>query len=453
MKKVFASVSLLALGAAGAATIAAGADNGDKPWSVTGSLRGFYDDNINTAPNHTPGKVSSLGVEVKPGASLDFDWGATKLQASYLYDMRYYDQRHNTDQSHDIEFNLDHNISERYALNLSDSFVIAQEPDVIAGTGAFATPIRSNGNNVRNTASINFRAQLTRLFGLVFGYANNFLDYQESFGTSLDQTQPSRSAVLDRDEHQFHVDTTWQVAPETTAILGYSFGAIYYSSAESILNDPIPAPGSGSPPYPYAGSFFVPSSSRDNYAHGFYLGLDHAFLPELTGSIRAGLQYIDYYNDVNLTTLPVLQRQSHSTLSPYVDMTLSYMYMKDGILKFGFRHAHNQTDVTATTANLGAGVTLDEESSVVYGSISQKLTPISPRLSGTLTAQYQNSVWNQGPGNGSTENLYLLGLGLNYQFNQYLSAECGYNYDLVRSDLQGRGYQRNQIFVGVGVMY
>ena len=40
-----------------------------------------------------------------------------------------------------------------------------------------------------------------------------------------------------------------------------------------------------------------------------------------------------------------------------------------------------------------------------------------------------------------------------YQFNQYLSAECGYNYDLVRSDLQGRGYQRNQIFVGVGVMY
>src|SRR5579863_10400340 len=224
MKKVIASASLLALGAAGAATVAAGADtassifNADKPWSVTASLRGFYDDNINTAPNGTPGKVSSVGVELRPGASLNFDWGATKLSASYLYDMRYYDERHNTDQSHDFEFNFDHNISERYSMNIADSFVIAQEPDVIAGTGAFATPVRSNGNNDRNTASIDFRAQLTRLFGLVFGYANTFYDYEENFGTSLDHTQPSRSALLDRDEHQFKIDTTWQLVPETTGV-------------------------------------------------------------------------------------------------------------------------------------------------------------------------------------------------------------------------------------------
>ncbi len=450
MKRVFASAGLLALGAAGAATIAAGADNPDKPWSVTASLRGFYDDNINTAPDNTPGKVSSLGFEVRPGATLDLDWGATKLTASYLYDLRYYDERHDTDQSHDFEINLDHNISERYALNVADSFVIAQEPDVIAGTGAVTTPVRANGNNVRNTASINFRAQVTRLLGFVLGYANSFYDYQENYGSSIIKSEPSRSALLDRDEHQFSIDSTWQLAPETTGIFGYTFGAVYYSSAESVIDDPVPG---GAPLYPYGGVFYVPSDSRNNYSHSVYVGADHAFTPDLSGSIRAGIQYVDYYDDVNLATLGALQKQSHTSLSPYVDMSIKYAYANDGEAKLGFRHAHNQTDVAANSGNLSAGVTLDEESSVVYASVTQKLTPISPRLSGTLTAQYQNSVWNQGPANGETENLYLFGLDLSYQFDRYFFAECGYNYDLVCSDLAGRGYQRNQLFVGLGVTY
>ena len=52
MKRIVASVGLVALGASG---LRADSDsdltqNPNKPWSVSATLRGFYDDNINAAP-------------------------------------------------------------------------------------------------------------------------------------------------------------------------------------------------------------------------------------------------------------------------------------------------------------------------------------------------------------------------------------------------------------------
>src|SRR5580658_2806227 len=134
MNRVLASASLLALGTVGAVSISSAQDatanvtgEPNKPWSITATLRGFYDSNPNTAPDGSVGKIDSWGVEIRPGANLNFDWGATKLTASYLYDNRYYFARKNTDQSHDFELNFDHNFSALYSMNVSDSFVIAQE--------------------------------------------------------------------------------------------------------------------------------------------------------------------------------------------------------------------------------------------------------------------------------------------------------------------------------------
>ena len=81
MKRVIASAGLLALSAAGAA---AQLITADKPWSISGSLRGFYDDNVNTAPEG-PGKVDSFGFEIGPAAAVDFNWGPTTFKGSYAY--------------------------------------------------------------------------------------------------------------------------------------------------------------------------------------------------------------------------------------------------------------------------------------------------------------------------------------------------------------------------------
>ena len=142
-----------------------------------------------------------------------------------------------------------------------------------------------------------------------------------------------------------------------------------------------------------------------------------------------------------------------STVSPYVDLSVNYAYGDGGALAFGFHQGHNQTDVAASANDPNAGVTVDEESSTVYLTATQKSTPITPRLSGSASLQYQYSVFNGGPSNDETDNFYMLGLGLAYQFNTHLSAETGYNFDLLSSDLAGRNYSRNQVFVGVKAFY
>src|SRR5262249_34355258 len=143
-------------------------------------------------------------------------------------------------------------------------------------------PLRSNGNNLRNTGSIGFNAQITRLFGLVLGYANTIYDYEENAGNTTTPTQPSRSALLDRMEHSVTLDTTWQVLPDTTGVVGYKFGAVDYSSPENI-NSPIGPP-------------VISSSTRNNYSHAVYLGANHQFRRDLLATLRAGVQYFDYYN-------------------------------------------------------------------------------------------------------------------------------------------------------------
>ena len=172
--------------------------------------------------------------------------------------------------------------------------------------------------------------------------------------------------------------------------------------------------------------------------------------------MRVGLQYLDYYNNGTLQGIPpnvTFVRESSTTLSPYVDLSVNYAYSQDGGLTFGFHQGHNQTDVAASAGDPNAGVTVDESSSTVYMTVNQKLTPITPKLSFSGSLQYQYSVFNGGPSNEETDNFFMLGLDLSYHFNPHLSADVGYNFDALDSDLALRGYTRNQGFVGVTATY
>ncbi|MDB6068625.1 MAG: hypothetical protein JWR26_4833 [Pedosphaera sp.] len=438
MKNVITSAGLIALGAVGVQTAHAQLTAGtEKPWSISGTLRGFYDDNYNTAPDG-PSRVSSFGFELRPSAAFNFHNGPTTVNASYLYSYKYYEARPNNkaDQSHDVELFLNHNFNERYAVDVSDSFVIAQEPELLDRTLSF--PLRSNGNNIRNTAAINFHAELTKLLGIVVGYANTFYDYEENAGNTPTPTFPSQSALLDRMEHLVTFNTRWHIWTQTTGILGYQFGAVGYTSSESIFA-PLLAPN-----FP-----FVASDTRNNYSHYVYVGAEHTFRSDFSASGRVGIQYLDYYNSP--------AGNSQTSLSPYVDLSMNYTYMDGGTFVLGFHYAHNQSDQAAASQLTPSGpitsVSLDQASATLYGSLTQRLTPISPHLVASLTGQYQNSTFNGGPANNAVDNFYLVGFNLAYEFNHYLSAELGYNYDLLSSQLAGRGYDRNRVYVGVTASY
>jgi len=460
MNKIIASVGLAALSAA---TVQAQFAPGltpletSKPWSVSLSLRGFYDDNYLTLPKSYPSAtgigeghpIASWGTEVSPSAALNHSVENTLVTASYVYDLKWYENRSDTDQSHQFNALLDHEFSERYHLKVNESFVVAQEPTVIDPT-VISTPLRVSGDNVRNTGSLVFTAGITKDFDVQLGYVNNIYAYQQTqrsvIGYGEDQVSgegagpftpiASRSALLDRMEQLATVDLRWKVTPETTGVLGYQYGHTDYTAPEYIIfpttPNGVPASYQGPP-----GSVGYMSDSRNTDSHFVFVGADESFTPDLNGSIRAGAEYVDYYNADN------------SRLSPYVDASLTDQYQQSCAAQLGVKHIHNSTDVVGT---FGTSPVLDEESTAVYLSDSHKLTD---RFTASVMGQAQFSDFVGGGSgfDGKSERFFILQINFAYHFNPWFMAEAGYNYSRLLSDLPFREYTRDVMYLGFRATY
>jgi hypothetical protein len=415
-----------------------------KPWALSATIRGFYDDNYLTLPKTIPGTTpgtfvqgarDSYGVELSPSISFNHSTADTLLSATYVYDMRWYEDRDGTtDQSHQFSLKMNHEFSERYKLTVGDTFVVAQEPQVI-DPAIISTPLRVSGNNVHNTGTVDFTAQLTRLFDLHVGYANSIYVYQQNLGDEYSSPfvplVPSYSALLDRMDQTAAVDLRWKASPETTGVLGYQYESLQYTSPENIIFST-----SGSPNGP--GS--VASSIRNQNSDYVYVGADQSFSPNLNGSIRAGGQWIDYYN------------YGTSTLSPYIDANLTYQYMPQSTLQVGVKHVHNSTDVVGIVAVGDGTPVLDEESTAAYMSISHRVTS---RFTVAAMGQAQFSTFNGGGTtyNGQEEDFYIANVNFAYHFNPWLTGETGYNYSRLVTVLADRGYARDIVYIGIRAAY
>lgn len=415
MNKIVASLGIVALGAASIQSASAQGTGApaSKLWNVSLTLRGFYDDNPTTAPDGVD-KDEVMGLQVSPAVGLNWvgDQG-TAISLGYRYGLKYYGKHigspgKNADHDHTFNMSLEHAFSERYKISLTDAFVIGQEPDALR-VGSLAAVQRIPGNNVRNYATANFNAQLTPVFGTEIGYANQLFDYEPEVA----------STVLDRVEHYVHIDGRWTIQPTTVGVLGYQYGQTIYSRNGDL-------------------GFGFMSSDRNSRSHYGYVGLDHTFRPDLTGSVRGGVQVADFYNDDNYD----------AELSPYVQASLKYTYAPESYLQLGLTQSRNATDVLGVDGN---DFVHDSDTTVVFGSIMHRIVP---NLFGGLNGTFQNTAFNGGTLDGDTEQYASIGVNLQYRFNAYLSSEVGYNYDsLLNSDVDGREYDRNRVYIGVTASY
>ena len=155
MKKIVTTAGLAALGVV---SMQAAPDVGltpsqtSKPWSLSANLRGFYDDNITTAPNAIA--EDSVGIEFSPAISLNLVKDQTYLGLGYEYKLRWFEDRDpdNSDHSHRFSLDLTHDFNENMSVDLGDEFVIAQEPEVLEPTGA--SRLRSNMDAIHNLSLI-----------------------------------------------------------------------------------------------------------------------------------------------------------------------------------------------------------------------------------------------------------------------------------------------------------
>ncbi len=441
MKKFFVSVGLAAASAAGVQMAQAGVDS--KEWSVSASLRGFYDDNYSTAPN----RKGSYGLEFSPEVSVSVPLRQTEIGLRYTYGLYYYQQRDEIgdnafDQSHQLDFWLDHAFNERWRGKISDTFAVGQEPELLNTGGAAnasALPYRVNGDNFANTATFVLDTDWTRQFSTELSYQNNFYDYQDSghgtndfnppFAANLTARNASLAGLLNRVDQSGSLDFEWNIAAQTKAYVGYQFEQVNYIADEPVAYSTL---------FPSNGGFYY-SKNRDNRSHYVYVGIQHNLLANLSVSARAGGTYTEYYND----------SLSSPSTTPYAEVSLTYTYLPGSYAQIGFSHQRNATDVI--TPNPADGrITQDQESSLLYASINHHITP---KLLATLIGSWQYSTFNEGLYANNKDKTYSVGVNFNYAFTRHFSAEAGYNYDKLDSEISGRGYERNRVYIGVAAAY
>ena len=432
MKKFLVSVGLIAAGTA--SLQAAYAPDWDSTsasmWSVSGTLRGFYDDNYETASSG-PAKQASLGFELSPQFELNVPLQQTELGMRYIYGLYYYQKREELgenpiDQTQQFDLWVDHAFTERWQARVQDSFVMGQEPELIDPRLSVLT--RTEGNNIGNTGTLILDTAWTRLFSTALKYQNSFFDYQNSGATTatLATQGASYAGLLNRIDQTVSLDLQWHVAPETVAFFGGSFEWVNYTGDEPIAIDPIT-------------SAIYYSSSRNSRSYYGYVGVQRSMLANLSFTAKGGVQYTDNYNDPSGAT----------ALNPYADLSLIYTYLPGSYAELGFTQMQNATDQVSPDPSNGS-IAMSTESSTVYVSINHKLTA---KLLGTVIGQWQHSVYNQGFYNNQADDYYSLGVNLSYSFNQHFSVDAGYNFDDLTSKIPDYNYTRNRVYLGVTAAY
>jgi len=397
-----------------------------KMWSVSGTLRGFYDDNYNTQPVG-PSKRNSFGFELSPSLSLNVPLQQTELGLRYTYGLYYYQDRMDidgrpVDQTHQFDLWVDHAFTERWQAKVQDSLAVGQEPQLLNG----GTLYRAKGDNIHNYGSVTLSTQWTPLVGTTLGYQNNFYDYQQSGGNNVAPfNSPSLAGLLNRLQHDVSLNVNWTVQPTLVAFVGYQ-----YEQNNYIGNEPIAAG-------------FV-SDNRDSRSHFGYVGAQYSLLDNLNLAGQAGIQYADYYN-------PPAGAPSTSQVSPYAKLSGTYTYLPGSYMQLGFTQSRSATDTVAPSSGK---VTLDQESSVVYATLNHQITA---RLAANITGQIQYATFNGGALDNQSQTWYSLGLNLAYNINPHVSAEIGYNFDDVTSasgnGVNQPGYERNRVYLGVTGTY
>ena len=290
-------------------------------------------------------------------------------------------------------------------LQLSNGLVVAQEPEILNG----GTPLRTEGDNLRNTFSAQYRRVLSGSIGVELGYGNSIYDFEEEF----------HSALLDRSYNQVSLDVFYG-ASQTEYFAGYQF------SSTDFDGNTLEVPGLSFNP-----------EARNNHAHYGYVGARHQLDKNFLANLQAGVQNVDYYDfDLMPGFIP------EDETSPYVNAGMEWGYAEGSKLVAGVSLTRAATDLQAA----------DQETTSVY---AQLLHKVSARVHGTLTGRFQDAEISGGGGklDGKEESLLLLGASLTYAVADNIWAELAYNYDELDSDIPHRSFERNYVSVGIGTSY
>jgi len=365
------------------------------PFKLSISVRGGYDDNVSNS--NVVGQQGSGYTTASVAATYEFGSPRTRLNLeagvgyTYYWDTIRTPGTNNYDLNDYLSLSLVHKATPRLTLNATTYLSYQTEPDFAIAQGVN----RRSGNYFFTSDK----------FGAVYLWSPRFSTATSYTLTALNYDDLAIGQFDDRFENTFGNEFRFLMWQTTTLVAEYRLQIVSY----------------------------IHDSSRDSLSHYFLGGLDHTFNPRLTGSLRGGVQFVEY-------------EQAGSQSSPYFDGSLNYVLGKQTSLGWTARYSIETADVASNQSRKTFRTGLN-------GNYN-----FTPRIRGSVGIYYSHDDYQDfnplgAPVPGFVEDSIDMSLSLRYSVTRYWGVEAGYNYTDVSSDEPFREYSRNRYWAGLNVTF
>ena len=364
---------------------------GDKPFDFTLSIREGFDSNVNTTKTDPQ---QSFYTNAAVGVSYSAGSPRFQLQSNLSLGYTLYTNSEVTDPDRFNglwDLSALYTVTPRLTLSLATSTGYYSQPNVaVPGTN-----ISQQGDYISSGTTFTVLYQWAERFSTTTSYSFNALVYVDE---TLNQDQGRITQV-------FAQAFNFLFWPTTTIVGEYRISPTTYFDAD--LN------------------------TLDQY---FLVGWDHVFSPRASWNTRLGAQFNILDNPVDGTG---------TYIGPYGETALNYQYGQYSRLSFTMRYGTEAAGLNNVTQrqSFRAGI------GVVQG--------WTPRLSFSGGLFYGVNYYDQANVIDTFyENIFEGNLGVNYEFNRFLSLSAGYSYTgVLAPEAQSREYNRNIIFVGLNTTF
>jgi len=361
--------------------------NHGRDFQLKNRLRFEYDDNINESKNN---KQDSFKIEEELELIYNMNFEQSYVGLRYRPSFVWWDNRpsDSTDLHHDFDLDLSHTFSPRLTLSVKDSFLYAQQPELMDR----GVTVRENDDYIYNRANADLSYLLRPQTRLEVGGRYNLLRYDNNKVSNLEDYDIYAGGATLR--HQVSADTT--ISGDLRV--------------EDITYD---------------------GPNRDSTSEYIGGGVENTFNPSFIGSLRAGLQHKDF-------SASSIDAQNQ----PYVDGAVTFLPSPRTRLSAGVGYSMFEADVYPYA---------NQDRTLVYASVAHDLTgKISLFLTGSYQdSSYSGdqSVDQSLKSKDGSEEIIQVSASATYKVNRNNWIEAGYQFINLNSDVR-EDFDRNRVSVG-----
>jgi hypothetical protein len=360
------------------------------PFLISLSVRGGYDDNVNTS-SISPNESWFTNL----GASVTYAFGdpRTRFDLAAGGGVTYYFDRIGSDDydtNFYLGFSLTHKATPRLTLSTTAYATYQEEPDF----SLFLGLNRRSGNYFYTRDKFTVTYLWTPRFSTATSYTLGVIRYDDS----------AIGAFENRFENTVGNEFRFLLYPTTTVVGEYRFQIVTFDSI-----------------------------ARDSMSHFALAGFDQRFSSRLDSSLRGGIEFRSY-------------EENGDSTSPYFEGALNYALSKDSTVAWTARYAIEESDVllnrsrTTFRTGLRAKYSFTQRISGTLGAYFQ-----NDAYDAINTPMAVSPAFD--------ENSVDVAVGLRYAINRYFAVEVGCSHTEVFSDSVFREYSRNRVFAGVNLAF